>query len=54
MILKNKENILNAIDKGADGKRASLKGAKQPKLEEALLRWLKNVRSENFLSMARW
>jgi hypothetical protein len=46
-ILKNKENILQAIDGGADGKRANLKGAKNPELEEALLTWFKDVRSEN-------
>jgi hypothetical protein len=47
MILKNTENILQAINGGADGKRANLKSAKNPELEEALLTWFKDVRSEN-------
>jgi hypothetical protein len=46
-ILKNKDKILQAIEDGAGEKRAKLKGAKYPELEEALLNWLKDVRSEN-------
>jgi hypothetical protein len=46
-IIKDKDKILQAIDDGAGGKRAKLRGAKHPNLEEALLKWLKDVRSEN-------
>lgn len=46
-IIKNKDKILEAIDEGAGGKRARLKGAKHSDVEEALLKWLKDVRSEN-------
>ena len=44
---KNKDKILKAIDDGASGKRAKLKGAKHSDLEEAILEWLKEVRSDN-------
>ena len=44
---KNKDKILKAIDDGAGGKRVKLKGAKHSDLEEAILKWLKEVRSEN-------
>jgi len=46
-ILKNKDKILKAIDDGAGGKRAKLRGGKHSDLEESLLKWLKDVRSEN-------
>jgi hypothetical protein len=46
-IVNGKEKILKAINDGAGGKRANLKGAKNPNLEEAILKWLKDVRSEN-------
>jgi hypothetical protein len=46
-IIGNKEKIEKAIDDGAGGKRKTLKGAKNSNLEEALLKWLKDVRSEN-------
>jgi hypothetical protein len=46
-ILNNENKILQAIEDGVGGKRANLKGAKNPELEEALLKWLKDVRSDN-------
>lgn len=46
-ILKNKGKILKAIEDGAGGKRSIVKAVKYPELEEALLKWLKDVRSEN-------
>jgi hypothetical protein len=46
-ILKKKDKIQEAIDAGAGGKRANLKSAKHSELEEALLKWLKEVRSDN-------
>jgi hypothetical protein len=46
-ILKNKDKIQKAIDDGAGDKRGTLKGAKNSNLEQALLKWLKDVRSEN-------
>jgi hypothetical protein len=46
-ILNSKDKIQEAIDNGAGGKRATLKGAKNSNLDEALLKWLKDVRSEN-------
>jgi len=46
-ILGSKDKIQQAIDDGASGKRSNLKSGKHPNLEEALLKWLKDVRSEN-------
>jgi hypothetical protein len=43
----SKKKIQEAIDNGAGGKRATLKGAKHSSPDEALLKWLKDVRSEN-------
>ena len=45
MILKNKQNILNAIEKGAIGSRARL--YKHSVLDEALLEWIKIQNSKN-------
>ena len=42
-----KDKIEKAIDDGADGKQAFSRAVKFPKLEEELLNWLKDVRSEN-------
>jgi hypothetical protein len=46
-IIKKKNEILEAIDNGASGKRTRIQDSKYPALEEALLKWLKEVRSEN-------
>jgi len=46
-ILKKKDDIQKAIDDGAGGKRSILRSVKHPELEEAVLKWLKEVRSEN-------
>lgn len=46
-ILKKKDEIQEAIDDGAGGKRANLKSAKHSDLEESVLKWLKEVKSEN-------
>ena len=46
-IVSNKETILSAIDDGSESKRAWLKTAKHENLEEAVLRWIKLVRSKN-------
>jgi len=46
-IVNSKDKIEKAIDDGADGKQAFSRAVKFPKLEEALLKWLKDVRSEN-------
>jgi hypothetical protein len=46
-ILKDKDKTLKAIDDGANGKQAFSRTVKYSKLEEALLNWLKDVRSEN-------
>lgn len=46
-IIKDKDKIQEAIDEGAGGKRAKLRGGKHSNMEEALLKWLKDVRSEN-------
>lgn len=46
-ILKSKDKILKAIDDGAGGKRKIVRAVKHPKLEEALLNWLKDIRSQN-------
>jgi len=45
MILKNKQNILNAIEKGAIGSRARL--YRHSVLDEALLEWIKIQNSKN-------
>lgn len=52
-IVKSRDKIQEAIDNGAGGKRATLKGAKHSNLDEALLKWLKDVRSETLQLMAR-
>ena len=46
-ILSSKDKIDKAIDDGANGKQAFSRAVKFPKLEEALFKWLKDVRSEN-------
>ncbi|VDO61011.1 unnamed protein product [Heligmosomoides polygyrus] len=46
-ILKDKENILKAVEEGAESKRARIRAAKHPDLDEALLRWFEDVRSQN-------
>ena len=46
-IIKEKSRITEALNGGANGKQGSLKGARHSELEEALLLWLKQVRSEN-------
>lgn len=46
-IINDKDKILKAIDDGASGMKAFSRAVKFPKLEEALLIWLKDVRSEN-------
>jgi hypothetical protein len=46
-ILKKKSEIQEAIENEADGKRSILRSIKHSKLEEAFLKWLKEVRSEN-------
>jgi len=42
-ILDGKQKVLDAIDKGIEGKRARLKSAKYEDLEEAVLTWFKQV-----------
>jgi hypothetical protein len=44
---KDKDKIQTATDDGVGGKRAKSKAVKEPELEEALLKWLEDVRSEN-------
>jgi len=46
-ILKSKTKIQEATDNGAGGKRAKLRGVKHSNLDDAVLKWLKDVRSEN-------
>ncbi|VDO62309.1 unnamed protein product [Heligmosomoides polygyrus] len=46
-ILKDKEKILKAVEEGAESKRARIRAAKHSVLDEALLRWFKDVRSQN-------
>lgn len=46
-IIKDKDKILKAIDDGAGKKRANVSKPKHSSLEEVLLIWLKDVRSEN-------
>uniref|UniRef100_A0A914VZL2 HTH CENPB-type domain-containing protein n=1 Tax=Plectus sambesii TaxID=2011161 RepID=A0A914VZL2_9BILA len=46
-ILSRKDAILEAIDGGGESKRARIKTGKYEDLEQALLRWIKTVRSEN-------
>jgi len=46
-ILNSKAKIMEAIDDGASGKRARLTTGRHVKLEEAVLTWFKQVRSEN-------
>lgn len=46
-ILKEKEVILEAIDGGSQAKRVHLKAGKHNQLEEALIIWHKQVRSNN-------
>ena len=46
-ILKNKETILEAIKHGGSAKRARLKMGKHAEMEEALVLWIKQVRSQN-------
>jgi len=46
-ILKKKSEIQEAIENEADGKRSILRSIKHSKLEEAFLKWLKEIRSEN-------
>jgi hypothetical protein len=46
-IIKDKDKIQTATDDGVGGKRAKSKAVKEPELEEALLKWLEDVRSEN-------
>jgi hypothetical protein len=46
-IIKKKDKIQKAIDDGASGKQAFSRAVKFPNLEEALLNWLKDVRSQN-------
>uniref|UniRef100_A0A914UKF2 HTH CENPB-type domain-containing protein n=1 Tax=Plectus sambesii TaxID=2011161 RepID=A0A914UKF2_9BILA len=46
-ILRKKDAILKAIDGGGESKRARIKTGKYSDLEQALLCWIKTVRSEN-------
>lgn len=46
-ILSSKAEILKAIDEGGEAKRAHLKAAKHEDVEEAVLRWVMSVRSQN-------
>ncbi|VDO93043.1 unnamed protein product [Heligmosomoides polygyrus] len=46
-ILKDKEKILKAVEEGAESKRARIRAAKHSDLDEALLCWFKDVRSQN-------
>ncbi|VDP01602.1 unnamed protein product [Heligmosomoides polygyrus] len=45
--LKDKEKILKTVEEGAESKRARIRAAKHSDLNEALLRWFKDVRSQN-------
>lgn len=46
-ILGSKQKILDAIDDGIEAKRARLTKAKHTDLEEAVLTWFRQVRSQN-------
>jgi hypothetical protein len=46
-ILGNKASIQKAIEEGGNAKRAWLKLGTYPAMEEALVRWIKQVRSSN-------
>lgn len=46
-ILKDKEAVLKAIEDGGSAKRARLKTGKYVELEEVLVLWIKQVRSQN-------
>src|SRR5271167_2434971 len=46
-IIKSKAKTLEAIDEGGNAKRARITGDKHSDLEDVLLNWLKDVRSEN-------
>ena len=46
-IIKNKEIILNAIEKGGNAKRVRIFGGKNKDLDDALLAWVKLQRSNN-------
>lgn len=46
-IIKDKEKLLAAAEEGNTGKKSKLRGAKHDELENALVMWLKQVRSEN-------
>ncbi|KAL7077876.1 hypothetical protein ACQ4LE_003088 [Meloidogyne hapla] len=46
-ILKNKEIILNAIEKGGSIKRARITGGKHKELDEVLIAWVKLQQSNN-------
>lgn len=46
-IIKEKDKIQKAIEDGAGGKRSNVSKSKHPNLEESLLDWLKDVRSQN-------
>lgn len=46
-ILSGKKKILDAIDSGLDAKRMRLTTGRHADLEEAVLTWLQQVRSEN-------
>jgi len=46
-IIRDKDKIIEAIDKGIGGKRARLKPAKYEDLEEAVLTWFMQVRTQN-------
>ena len=46
-ILRNKEQILKGVDDGGTNERNRLRGGKNGQVEEALLLWIREARSEN-------
>uniref|UniRef100_A0A915E6V4 HTH CENPB-type domain-containing protein n=1 Tax=Ditylenchus dipsaci TaxID=166011 RepID=A0A915E6V4_9BILA len=46
-ILKEKESVIEAFESGSQAKRIRLKTGKHEQIEEAVVTWLKQIRSQN-------
>lgn len=46
-ILKDKASILEVVDRGSKSKRARVTSGRNEHLDEALIQWIKQVRSQN-------